>query len=157
MTNAVDQDRSLPVDALDGVLSRRVLAFIIDYVLIGLLMMPAAVVVFFLGVLTLGLGFYLYPVLFFLLAGLYFGLSLCSSAQATPGMRVMDLMMLSDSGYRLDFTTAVLHVIVFWVLNSFLTPLILLVGLFTGRKRLLHDIALSTVTVRARSMASPRF
>ncbi len=50
--------------AYSGVLSRRVFAFIIDYVIVALLCIPAAVVVFFLGIMTLGLGFLLYPVLF---------------------------------------------------------------------------------------------
>ena len=63
--------------------------------------------------------------------------------------------MVSDAGHRIDFITAVLHLVVFWILNSVLTPFILLVGLFTERKRLLHDVALGTVQVRAsRWMAS---
>lgn len=149
MANVYDFDRQAYVSLFDGVLSRRVFAFLIDYAIVLLLMIPAAVAVFFIGVLTLGLGFYLYPVLFFIIAGLYFGLSLSSDAQATPGMRVMDLVMLRDNGERMDFATAVLHLVIFWILNSVVTPFILLVGLFTERKRLLHDIALGTTHVRA--------
>ena len=37
----------------------------------------------------------------------------------------------------------------FWVTISFLTPLVLLVGLFNGRRRLLHDIMLGTVVVNS--------
>ncbi|WP_137158251.1 RDD family protein [Rhizobium sp. FKL33] len=156
MTNAIDRDYAAAA-ALDGVLSRRMLAFVIDYALVCLLLLPAAVLVFILGVLTLGLAFYLFPVLFFVVAGLYFALSLSSRSQATPGMRVMDLTLVSDSGFRTDFMTGLLHVILFWVLNSFLTPFILLVGLFTNRKRLLHDIALGTVLMRASRLDAPRF
>jgi uncharacterized RDD family membrane protein YckC len=156
MTNALDRDYAASA-ALDGVLSRRMLAFVIDYALVCLLLLPTAVLVFILGVLTLGLAFYLFPVLFFVVAGLYFALSLSSRAQATPGMRVMDLTLQSDSGYRIDFMTGLLHVILFWVLNSFLTPLILLVGLFTNRKRLLHDIALGTVLLRTSRLGAPRY
>lgn len=149
MANVYDTDQRIAAGLFDGLLTRRMFAFVIDYAIVLLLMIPAYVAVFFLGLLTLGLGFYLYPVLFFVVAGLYFGLSLSSSAQATPGMRVMDVMMVTDSGYRIDFFTAVAHLVIFWILNSILTPLILLVGLFTERKRLLHDIALGTVQVRA--------
>ncbi len=39
--------------AYSGVLSRRVFAFLIDYIIVLLLCIPAAVVVFFLGVITL--------------------------------------------------------------------------------------------------------
>lgn len=155
MANVHDYDRPISADVFDGLLTRRMLAFVIDYAIVLLLMIPASVVLFFFSILTLGLGFYLYPVLFFVIAGAYFGFSLSSAGQATPGMRVMDIMMVSDAGHPIDFVTAVLHLVVFWILNSVLTPFILLVGLFTERKRLLHDIALGTVQVRAsRWMAS---
>jgi uncharacterized RDD family membrane protein YckC len=39
--------------------------------------------------------------------------------------------------------------VLFWAANAILTPFILLVGLFTRHKRLLHDMALGTVVVRA--------
>ncbi|MBL0371305.1 RDD family protein [Rhizobium sp. KVB221] len=148
MADAFRNERNFTADLFDGLLSRRVIAFLIDYTIVLLLMFPAAVLLFVFSILTLGLGFYLYPVLFFLMAGLYFSLSLSSSASATPGMRVMDLMMTTESGQGPDFLTALLHLVVFWILNSVLTPFILLVGLFTDRKRLLHDIALGTTTVR---------
>ncbi|WP_296077995.1 RDD family protein, partial [uncultured Agrobacterium sp.] len=70
--------------AYSGVLSRRVVAFIIDYIMVLLLCIPAAVIVFFLGVITLGLVWMLFPALFFIVAILYFGMTLGSSAQATP-------------------------------------------------------------------------
>jgi uncharacterized RDD family membrane protein YckC len=157
MANVYENNRPFAADVYDGVLSRRVFAFVIDYLIVGLLMIPAYVVAFFFALLTLGLGFYLFPVLFFIIAALYFGLSLSSSAQATPGMRVMDLMMTSNSGHNIDFLTAILHLVVFWILNSVLTPFILLVGLFTDRGRLLHDIALGTVSVRASRWAGTTY
>ncbi|MCM2442155.1 RDD family protein [Agrobacterium vitis] len=135
--------------AYSGVLSRRVFAFIIDYVLVGLLWVPAAVVVFFLGVITLGLGWLLYPILFFIVAGLYFGLSLAGRTQATPGMRAMGIAMIRLDGSKIDFVTAIAHLALFWILNSVLTPLILLAGLFTDRSRLVHDLLLGTAALRA--------
>ena len=155
MANVYENDRRIGADVFDGLLSRRMLAFVIDYAIVLLLMIPAYVVAFFFAILTLGLGFYLFPVLFFIIAALYFGFSLSSSGQATPGMRVMDIMMVSDSGRPIDFVTAILHLVIFWILNSVVTPFILLVGLFTERKRLLHDIALGTVQVRASRWLAP--
>ena len=134
--------------AYSGVLSRRVLAFICDYIVIAILWVPAAVVLFFVGIATLGLAFFLYPVLYFIVAGLYFGFSLGGSAQASPGMRAMGLRMLRTDGLRIDFLTALVHLALFWLFNSLLTPLILLVGLFTDRKRLLHDFLIGAVVVR---------
>ncbi|MDO1581759.1 RDD family protein [Rhizobium oryzicola] len=134
--------------AYSGVLSRRVFAFLIDYIIVLLLCIPAAVVVFFLGVITLGLGFFLYPALFVIVALLYFGMSLGGRAQATPGMRAMGIAMMRVDGRPIDFLTAVVHMVLFWVINSFLTPLILLAGLFTDRSRLVHDLLLGTVVIR---------
>lgn len=135
--------------AYQGVLSRRAFAFIVDYVIVALLMLPAIVIVFFLGIVTLGLGFFLYPVLFFIVAGLYFGISISGPSQATPGMRAMGLRMRRTDGYPIDFLVALIHLVLFWILNAVLTPLILLAGLFTNRSRLVHDLLLGTEMVRS--------
>ncbi|MCZ7448663.1 RDD family protein [Agrobacterium rhizogenes] len=136
--------------AYSGVLSRRVFAFLIDYAIVLLLCIPAAVVVFFLGVITFGLGWFLYPALFVIVAVLYFGVSLGGPSQATPGMRAMGIAMARMDGRRIDFLLATVHIVLFWVINSVLTPLILLAGLFTERSRLVHDFLLGTVMVRTR-------
>ncbi|MFK0383294.1 MULTISPECIES: RDD family protein [Rhizobium/Agrobacterium group] len=136
--------------AYSGVLSRRVFAFLIDYAIVLLLCIPAAVIVFFLGVITLGLGWFLYPALFVIVAVLYFGISLGGLSQATPGMRAMGIAMARLDGRRIDFLLATVHIVLFWVINSVLTPLILLAGLFTERSRLVHDFLLGTVVVRTR-------
>jgi uncharacterized RDD family membrane protein YckC len=134
--------------AYSGVLSRRVFAFLIDYAIVLLLCIPAAVIVFFLGVITLGLGFFLYPALFVIVAVLYFGMTLGGPSQATPGMRAMGIAMARMDGRRIDFLLSTVHIVLFWVINSVLTPLILLAGLFTERSRLVHDFLLGTVMVR---------
>jgi uncharacterized RDD family membrane protein YckC len=134
--------------AYSGTLSRRVFAFILDYIIVLLLCIPAAVVLFFLSIVTLGLGFFLYPALFVLVAGIYFGLTVGGPSQASLGMRAMGIQMMRVDGRPLDFLTAIVHLALFWILNSVLTPLILLVGLFTERSRMIHDFLVGTVTVR---------
>lgn len=136
--------------AYSGVLSRRVFAFLIDYAIVLLLCIPAAVIVFFLGVITLGLGFFLYPALFVIVAVLYFGMTLGGPSQATPGMRAMGIAMARMDGRRIDFLLSTVHIVLFWIINSVLTPLILLAGLFTERSRLVHDFLIGTVIVRTR-------
>ncbi|MFB4372844.1 RDD family protein [Agrobacterium tumefaciens] len=136
--------------AYSGVLSRRVFAFLIDYAIVLLLCIPAAVIVFFLGIITLGLGFFLYPALFVIVAVLYFGMTLGGPSQATPGMRAVGIAMARMDGRRIDFLLSTVHIVLFWVINSVLTPLILLAGLFTERSRLVHDFLLGTVIVRTR-------
>ncbi|HZG28366.1 Uncharacterized membrane protein YckC, RDD family [Ensifer adhaerens] len=135
--------------AYQGVLSRRIFGFIIDYVIVGLLMIPALVVFFFFGLITFGLGFYLSPLLFFIVAGLYFGLSIGGPAQATPGMRAVGLRLRRLDNRPIDFMVALVHLVLFWILNAVLTPLILLAGLFTHHGRLVHDLLLGTEMIRA--------
>ena len=52
------------------------------------------------------------------------------------------------------FVLGAMHVVLFWVSLSIFTPLILLVGLFNGRRRLLHDMLLGTVIIN-NSMRAP--
>jgi uncharacterized RDD family membrane protein YckC len=134
-------------ELFEGVLSKRIVAFLVDAVLIVALMIPAALVVFVLGVVTLGIGWLLFPVLFILVALGYVGLTLGGPASATPGMRMAGLEMRTWSGTPMFSLLAIIHALLFWFSVSILTPLILLVGLFTARGQLLHDLLLGTVVV----------
>jgi len=134
--------------AYSGTLIRRVIAFCVDYVLIAILIIPAAIVLFLLGIPTLGLAWYLFPGLGLIVAALYFGFSIGGASQASPGMRMMGVMLVRVDGRKIDFFTAMIHLILFWVLNSVLTPLILLAGLFTDRSRLIHDLLVGTAAIR---------
>jgi uncharacterized RDD family membrane protein YckC len=42
-----------------------------------------------------------------------------------------------------------MHAVLFWISVSMLTPLVLLIGLFNSRRRLLHDIILGTVVINS--------
>lgn len=99
---------------------------------------------------TLGLGwalFWLVSPASIVWALVYYGSSLGGPHSATLGMRVMDLEMRTWYGAPSYFLLGATHAVVFWISISMLTPLVLLVGLFNGRKRLLHDIVLGTVVV----------
>ncbi|MDB5564159.1 MAG: hypothetical protein JWP84_725, partial [Tardiphaga sp.] len=45
------------------------------------------------------------------------------------------------------FVLGCAHAVLFWASVSFLTPLVLVVGLLNGRRQLLHDLVLGTVVV----------
>jgi uncharacterized RDD family membrane protein YckC len=64
-------------------------------------------------------------------------------------MRMMDLEMRTWYGASGYFVLGAMHAVLFWVSVSFLTPLVVLVGLFNGRRRLLHDILLGTVVINS--------
>ncbi|MEP9396045.1 RDD family protein [Mesorhizobium sp. KR2-14] len=137
------------VRAYEGVLTRRVIAFCIDYLIIGLLMIPFAILVFLLGIITLGLGWGLFGVLFPLVALIYIWNTLGGRNQATTGMRIMGIRLDRLDGKPVDGLLAVVHTVLFWAGNVVLTPLILLATLFTDRKRTLHDLLLGTVVTRS--------
>ena len=137
------------VRAYDGVRTRRVLACMIDYLIVGLLTIPFAILVLVLGLLTLGLGWMLFTVLVPAVAILYIWNTLGGRDQATVGMKMMGIRLDRLDGAPIDGMTAVVHSVLFWAGNVVLTPLILLVTLFSDRKRTLHDLLLGTVVDRS--------
>lgn len=153
--NAYDPD--MQPELFEGVLARRVIAFIIDFVIIAIPVVLAAMFIFAFGIVTLGLGFALYWLLSpgaVIWALVYFGMTLGGPASATIGMRMVDLEMRTWYGAPAYFVLGAVHAIVFWFLVSALTPFILLVAFFNRRRRLLHDILLGTVVINNAERAS---
>jgi uncharacterized RDD family membrane protein YckC len=148
-TPATYDDIRIDPRQLDGVRTRRILAFLVDYAIVLLLVVVAAVVVGFLGVLTLGLAWLLYPVLGLVVALFYVGTTMGGPNQATPGMRFFSIRIERDDGSPIDGITAIVHAIIFWVSNIMFTMLPLLISLFSPKKKLIQDILLGTVIVRS--------
>lgn len=140
--------------AYEGVRSRRIMAFLIDYLIIGLLIIPFAIVVAILGVITLGLGWMLFSILGPIVALLYVWNTMGGPNQATVGMKMMGIQLQRLDGKPVDGLLAIVHTVLFWAANVILTPLILLAPLFLERKRTLHDLLLGTVVIRADSTNS---
>jgi uncharacterized RDD family membrane protein YckC len=136
-------------ELFDGVLSKRIIAFVIDAIIIGLLMIPAVLVVFVVAVVTLGIGLLLFPPLFALVALGYVALTLGGPASATVGMRMAGLEMRTWSGAPVFPLLAIMHGLIFWISVGALSPLILVFGLFTYRKQLLHDLLLGTIVLNS--------
>lgn len=133
----------------DGVRRRRMMAFLIDYAIVLLLLIPVSIIVAFVGIITLGLGWMLFGVLTPIVAVIYVFATMGSHRQATLGMRAMSIRLERLDGGRVDGVLAVVHSVLFWAGNVVLTPLILLASLFLDRKRTLHDLLLGTVVIRA--------
>jgi uncharacterized RDD family membrane protein YckC len=150
MNQTIDYDtrRLDKASAYDNVRTRRVMGALIDWAIIVALCIPVAIIIFFLGVATLGLGFALYGLMFPAMALLYSGFTLGGRDQATIGMKMMDIHVERVDGKPLDFLTAVAHTFLFWAANVILTPLVLLATLFTDRKRALHDMLTDSVVLR---------
>lgn len=132
----------------DGVRTRRSIAFIVDYMLIGLFLIPAAFVVFVLGIATFGFAWLLFFFLGPIVALLYVAITLGGERQATLGMRLTGVRLERLDGRPVDGLLAVVHTVLFWAANAIFTPLILLAALILTRKRTVHDLLLGTIVVR---------
>jgi uncharacterized RDD family membrane protein YckC len=134
----------------EGVLARRMIAFLIDLVIITIPIILACIFIFLFGLITFGLGFALF---FLVLPGsviwalLYCGATMGGPASATVGMRTVDIEVRTWYGAPCYFLLGAVHAVAFWVTTSALTPLVLLVGLLNERRRLLHDFLLGTVVI----------
>lgn len=137
------------IDQLDGVRTRRVLAFLIDYLLVAAFSLFAGVIVFFLGFFTFGLAWLLYFILPALVAILYVARTMGGPAQATLGMQFFALKIYREDGGRIDPYFAILHSVLFWVAHIVMTPLMLALSLFSSKKRLIQDMLLGSVILRS--------
>lgn len=140
-----NNDTSINLSSLDGVRSRRIMAFLMDYLIIAVLSVIAHVVVGILGIITFGIAWLLYAILIPLVAITYVGLTMGGPKQATPGMQFFAIKLARLEGGHVDGFLAILHSILFWVL----TPFMLFISFFSSKKRLLQDILLGTVVIRS--------
>lgn len=140
----------------EGVLSRRMVAFFIDAVIIIAPIVLLALFIFVFGIVTLSLGWMLFPVLgpaFVIWAIWYNAVTIGSPASATLGMRVMDLELRTWYGAPGYAVLGAVHAVAFWVSLSVLTPLVLLLAFFNHRRRLLHDYLVGAVLINNESRA----
>jgi uncharacterized RDD family membrane protein YckC len=143
-------DPYLEPELFRGVLTRRVIAFLIDLIVLSIPVELAVLFIAVFGVITLGLGwalFWLVSPASVIWALFYYGSTIGGQHSATIGMRVMDLEFRTWYGAPGYFVLGAAHAVLFYVSMSVLSPLILLVGLFNARRRLAHDFVLGTVVI----------
>jgi uncharacterized RDD family membrane protein YckC len=135
----------------EGVMARRIVGWLIDLLVVSLLAWAFRMVLFVFGVLTLGLGFGLWPLLS-AVPFCYSFLFLLSPQSATPGQQAMGLTVRRDYDlYPPTPLQALLFTAVFYA-TLMTSGLLLVVALFTIRHRTLHDIVSGLVVVRVRAM-----
>jgi uncharacterized RDD family membrane protein YckC len=145
-------DPDLQPELFRGVLTRRVIAFLIDLVVLSVPVILGYIFIFLFGIVTLTLGWMLFWLAWpatIVWAIVYYGSSIGGPHSATMGMRAMDLEVRTWYGAPGYFVLGACHAVLYWVSVSFLTPLVLLIGLFNGRRRLLHDMILGTVVINS--------
>jgi len=143
-------DPSMQPELFRGVLTRRVIAFLIDLFVLAVPVILSVIFIAIFGLVTLGLGwalFWLVSPASVIWALVYYGATLGGAHSATIGMRMMDLELRTWYGAPAYFVLGAVHAVCFWISVSVLSPFVLLVGLFNGRRRLLHDFLLGTVVI----------
>ena len=149
-------DPAVNPEFFEGVLARRVVAFIIDVIIIAIPLIVGWMFIFVFGLVTFGLGWALFWLMSpgsVIWALVYYGMTLGSPASATVGMRAMEIEMRTWYGAPAYFVLGAVHAIVFWISVSVLTPLILVVGFFNARHRLLHDMLVGAILINNPSRA----
>ena len=136
-----------------GITTRRVYAYMLDLVVVGLLWGMVFIASVILGALTFGL---LWPALMLVLGLvpiLYHTLTIAGPHAATLGMRVAGIKVMSlspgalqDSG-RPTPLQAMIQTVGFYASIALTCTLILLVALFNPKRRTLHDFLAGTVVV----------
>jgi len=157
MSQTFDQRPALPdpstaPELFEGVLTRRVFAFIIDVVVIGAMILAFSLVGLIAGFLTFGLA---WMALFLVVPAtivLYYAATLGSHRRATVGMQMMDLVLTPTRGQPLDGWMAFIHAGVFWISIWISWPISLLVALVTPRRQMIHDLIVGTLMVRRSPM-----
>ena len=136
-----------------GITQRRIYAYMLDLVVVGLLWSMVFVASVILGALTFGL---LWPVLMVLLGLvpiLSHTLTIAGPRSATLGMRVAGIKVMSvapgtvQDGGRPTLLQAMIQTVGFYGSIALTCTLILLVALFNPRRRTLHDFLAGTVVV----------
>lgn len=152
-TNFVDQPHAFnPVtepQLFQGVIRRRFFAFIVDAIIIAILTTIAYVAVALLGVLTLGLAWLLFGLVFPVVGLGYNAITIGGSKSATIGQRMMGLTVPMWYGGKVTPLIAAFHALLFWLSLTIFCP-ILLWCFFDPRKRCLHDILAGIVMINRR-------
>lgn len=142
-------------EAYEGLLTRRILAYGVDLLVLAALAVVVWLVLGVAGVLTFGLLFPVQALALAILPFAYHTLLIAGEGSATLGMRLMGLRVHSIlDGGRPHLAQAAINVLVFYGSLALTGSLILLVALFNTRGRTLHDYLAGTIVLRQRRDAA---
>jgi uncharacterized RDD family membrane protein YckC len=135
-------------DPLDEILTRRVVAYLIDLLIIGIIGFAVSIPLSIVTILSFGLlGFlwHLVP----LIGVLYTIALIAAPGGATLGMRLTGIRAISAGGAAPGLARAALFTLGFYLSVGFTAGLVLLLPLITPAHRALHDYLSGLVFVRS--------
>jgi uncharacterized RDD family membrane protein YckC len=134
-----------------GVLSRRLGAYLVDLAVIFGLTLVVGAAVSVLGILTFGLAWLLFAILVPGTAILYSALTVGGRNGATIGMRLAGVRVVdAHRGTGVDPLVAGVHALLFYVAAGTFVLLVVdvLIGLVRSDRRMGHDVLAGIVTIR---------
>lgn len=158
-----DQNATMPVHqgrpngmlpqsfSVDGVLGGRIMAWIVDFLIIAMLTWLIVTMLSIAGFLTFGLTWMLIPIAAVGTLLSYAAITIGGARQATFGMRMSGLRVERVAGGRPDGLAAAVHALLFYVAAGTvaLWCLTVSIGLLRRDKRMGHDLLTGLVVVRA--------
>lgn len=137
------------LELYQGVMWRRIFAYMTDAVIIAVILVAAWMVAVTAGIATLGL---LWPLLWALIACIpfaYHTLLIGGARSATYGMRLFDIEVRDWEGGRPNLLQAAAMTAVFYISVGLTLWLVLAIAPFNTYHRTLHDFATRLVVVRS--------
>lgn len=135
----------------EGTMSRRVFAYLIDFVVIAILVALLGILVGIVGLITFGLGWALYAILWPATAILYSAVAVGGPSMGTVGMRMLGLRAAdAETGGRVGLMVAGVHALLFYVGIGTILLLVLdvLIGFARADGRLGHDLLAGLIVLR---------
>ena len=139
-------------ELFEGLLPRRVFAYLIDVVIMGALVVLVSVFGGIIGFFTFGLGWFALVFIIPLVVAGYYAATLGSPRRATIGMQINDIVLTPTRGQPLNGWAAFLHALIFWITWWICWPVSLAFALFTPRQQMVHDLILGVLMLRRSPM-----
>ena len=133
----------------DGVALRRMFAFFLDMILIGIVVTIAWTMAFVLSAVTFFIVSIPMAAASLIFVVLYDVFTIGGPSSATPGMRLFGLKVITWWGGRPDNLQALLMSALFWAIHSVTGWLAAVVVFLNPRWRAAHDFLAGTVVVRS--------
>jgi len=151
---ALALDPDLYPELFTSLISKRMAAFAVDWLILAFVSTGLFMVLAVLAVLTLGLIWPLVGVVIPAVWLAYFTLTVGGPTSATPGMRWIGIEVRTWDGTRPGYVQAALQSLVFYATWT-VTVFLLLVPLFNRRRRCLHDYLIGTVVINSPGRIRP--
>lgn len=134
-------DPELDSQFYENVTARRLVAWVFDVVF-------AFGITTLIGMFTLGIAFFVFPLIWLAVGFLYRTLTLASKS-STWGMRIVGIEVRNRQGHKLDLGTAVFHTLIYSVaIGSFILQIISIVMILSSRYgQGLQDMLLGTAVI----------